>query len=80
MYRLSSINSSIKLNGFEILNKIGTGATSIVYDAKLNGNGGINSILYKSVESPYNGVDLDDILIMKQENKITNTGDMKLNL
>ena len=60
--------SSIKLNGFEILNKIGTGATSIVYNAKINTNRGMTSILY-------NGVDSNDILIIKQENKITNNND-----
>ena len=46
MSRISATNKEIKLNGFEILNKIGTGATSIVYNAKLNANRGLNSISF----------------------------------
>ena len=77
MSRISTTNSEIKFNQLKMLNKIGAGTTSVVYNAKLIANNNnkhrcLNLILYKTVPSTYDDVDSNDILIIKQENKIVN--------
>ena len=55
---------------FKVLNKIGTGATSIVYDAvMLLNKRGINSLLQRS----FVGIKPNDKIVIKKENYIANT-------